>query len=64
MLDLRLVAELRAVAARADIAQRVLTILEPGYGPKSPGATGQHRRRSATHPQRAGSCLGGPSADI
>ena len=32
------VAELRAVAARTDIAQRVLTILEPGQGPKSPVA--------------------------
>jgi putative aminopeptidase FrvX len=38
VLDPKLVAELRAVAARTDIAQRVLTILEPGQGPKSPVA--------------------------
>jgi hypothetical protein len=33
VLDPELVAELRAVAARTDVAQRVLTILEPGQGP-------------------------------
>ncbi|MFZ1491668.1 MAG: hypothetical protein WAS51_17145 [Ilumatobacteraceae bacterium] len=42
LLDPKLVAELRAVAARTDIAQRVLTILEPGQGPKSPAAAGRH----------------------
>jgi hypothetical protein len=36
MLDPTLVAELRAVAARADIAHRVLTILEPGQGSARP----------------------------
>jgi len=38
LLDPKLVAELRAVAGRTDIAQRVLTILEPGQVPKSPAA--------------------------
>jgi hypothetical protein len=33
VLDPELVSELRAVAACTDIAQRVLTILEPGLGP-------------------------------
>lgn len=42
MLDPKLVAELRAVAGRTDIAQRVLTILEPGQGPKSPAAARRH----------------------
>ncbi|MGE0881350.1 MAG: hypothetical protein AB7L13_24385 [Acidimicrobiia bacterium] len=42
MLDPKLVAELRAVARRTDIAQRVLTILEPGQGPKSPAAARRH----------------------
>nr|AGC71302.1 hypothetical protein [uncultured bacterium A1Q1_fos_515] len=40
-LDPKLVAEFRSVAARTDIAQRVLTILEPGEGPKSPDAAGR-----------------------
>lgn len=44
VLDPQLVAELRAVAARTDIAQRVLTILEPGQGPKSRVAAGRHGR--------------------
>jgi putative aminopeptidase FrvX len=44
LLDPELVAELRAVAARNDIAQRVLTILEPGHGPKSPAAAGRRER--------------------
>jgi hypothetical protein len=35
VLDPKLVADLRAVAARTDIAQRVLTILEPGARPMS-----------------------------
>ncbi len=42
VLDPKLVAELRAVAARTDIAQRVLTILEPSQGPMSPAAAGRH----------------------
>ncbi|MEZ5231043.1 MAG: hypothetical protein R2710_31500 [Acidimicrobiales bacterium] len=63
-LDPKLVAELLAVAARTDIAQRVLTILEPGNGQTSPAATGQHRRRSAAHPPRVATRLGGLSADI
>ena len=42
VLDPKLVAALRAVAARTDIAQRVLTILEPGQGPKSPAAARRH----------------------
>src|SRR5690606_3454438 len=42
LLDPELVAELRAVAGRTDIAQRVLTILEPGQGPTSPAAAGRH----------------------
>jgi hypothetical protein len=44
VLDPKLVAELRAVAGRTDIAQRVLTILEPGHGPNSPAAAGQRGR--------------------
>lgn len=32
VLDPELVSDLRALAARTDIAQRVLTILEPGHG--------------------------------
>ena len=44
VLDPRLVATFRAVAARADIAQRVLTILEPGQGSMAPAAAGRHRR--------------------
>ncbi|MEZ5222209.1 MAG: hypothetical protein R2743_12000 [Ilumatobacteraceae bacterium] len=44
VLDPKLVAALRAVAARTDIAHRVLTILEPGHGPKSPAAAGRHGR--------------------
>jgi hypothetical protein len=44
VLDPKLVAELRAVAARTDIAQRVLTILESGQGPKRPAAAGRHGR--------------------
>jgi hypothetical protein len=44
VLDPELVAELRAVAARTDIAHRVLMILEPGQGLKSPAAAGQHGR--------------------
>jgi hypothetical protein len=36
LLDPKLVAELRAVAGRTDIAQRVLTILEPSQAPASP----------------------------
>lgn len=44
VLDPKLVAELRAVAARTDIAQRVLTILEPGQGPSSPAVAGRHGR--------------------
>ena len=44
MLDPKLVAALRAVAARTDVAHRVLTILEPGQGPKSPAAAGRHGR--------------------
>lgn len=44
LLDPKLVAELRAVAARTDIAQRVLTILEPGLGPKSRVAAGRQGR--------------------
>jgi hypothetical protein len=44
VLDQKLVAELRTVAARTDIAQRVLTILEPGQGPGSPAAAGRHGR--------------------
>jgi hypothetical protein len=32
VLDLELVATLRAVAARADVAQRVLSIVEPDAG--------------------------------
>lgn len=40
VLDPKLVAALRAVAARTDIAHRVLTILEPGQGPKPPVAAG------------------------
>lgn len=43
-LDPELVAELRAVAARTDIAHRVLTILEPGQGPKSPVTAGRQGR--------------------
>lgn len=35
VLDPKLVAELRAIAGRTDIAQRVLTILEPSQGPAS-----------------------------
>lgn len=44
VLDPELVSELRAVAARADIAQRVLTILEPAQGTKSPAAAGRRGR--------------------
>jgi hypothetical protein len=44
VLDPKLVAALRAVAARTDIAHRVLTILEPGQGTKSPAAAGRHGR--------------------
>lgn len=44
LLDPELVAELRAVAARTDIAHRVLTILEPSQGPKSPVVAGRHGR--------------------
>jgi hypothetical protein len=44
MLDPKLVASLRAVAARTDIAQRVLTILEPGQGPEPPAAAGRRGR--------------------
>lgn len=44
VLDPELVAELGALAARIDIAQRVLTILEPVQGPKSPAAAGRHGR--------------------
>ncbi|WP_162941492.1 hypothetical protein [Desertimonas flava] len=44
VLDPRLVATFRAVAARTDIAQRVLTILEPGQGSMAPAAAGRHRR--------------------
>lgn len=62
VLDPQLVAELRTVAARVDIAQRVLTILEPGHGPTSPSAAGRHR--SAAHSPRASTRLGGLSADI
>jgi len=42
VLDPKLVAELRAVAGRTDIAQRVLTILEPGQGPKSSVSAARH----------------------
>lgn len=41
LLDPELVADLRTVAARTDVAQRVLTILEPGQGPASPVAAGR-----------------------
>ena len=41
VLDPKLVAELRAVAGRTDIAQRVLTILEPSQGPASPVTAGR-----------------------
>jgi hypothetical protein len=41
VLDPELVAELRAVGARTDIAQRVLTILEPSQGPASPVTAGR-----------------------
>ncbi len=41
LLDPKLVAELRAVAGRTDIAQRVLTILEPSQGPASPVTAGR-----------------------
>ena len=44
VLDQKLVAELLAVAARTDIAQRVLTILEPGQVPGSPAAPGGRGR--------------------
>ena len=44
VLDPKLVAELRAVAARTDVAQRVLAILEPGQGSKSPAEAGRHGR--------------------
>lgn len=44
VLDPKLVAALRAVAARTDIVHRVLTILEPGHGPKLPAAAGRHGR--------------------
>ena len=44
VLDPELVAELRAVAARIDVAQRVLTILEPVQAPTSPAAAGRHGR--------------------
>jgi len=40
MLNPKLAAELRAVVACADVAQRVLTLLEPGQGPGSPAAAG------------------------
>lgn len=43
VLDPKLVAELRTVAARVDIAHRVLTILEPGKGPGLPAAAGRTR---------------------
>jgi hypothetical protein len=42
LLDPKRVATFRAVAARTDIAHRVLTILEPGQGPKSSVAAGRH----------------------
>lgn len=42
VLDPNLVAELRAVAGRTDIAQRVLTILEPSQEPPSPVTAGRH----------------------
>ena len=38
VLDPKLVAELRTVAGRTDIAHRVLTILEPVQAPTSPAA--------------------------
>jgi hypothetical protein len=44
VLDPKLVAEFRTVAARTDIAQRVLTIIEPGQEPKPPAAAGRHAR--------------------
>jgi hypothetical protein len=44
VLDPKLVAALRAVAGRTDIAQRVLTILEPGQGSGSPAAAGRRGR--------------------
>lgn len=43
VLDPKLVAEFRAVAARTDIAHRVLMILESGQGTKSLASAGQHR---------------------
>lgn len=44
VLDPELVAELRVVAARTDVARRVLAILEPGQGPGSPAAVGRRGR--------------------
>jgi hypothetical protein len=44
LLDPELVAELRAVAARTDIAHRVLTILEPGQNLRPPVAAGRQGR--------------------
>jgi hypothetical protein len=49
-LDPKLVAAFRVVAARTDIAQRVLTILEPGQGPKSPVAADRHGRELVVNP--------------
>lgn len=46
MLNPKLAAELRAVVACADVAQRVLTLLEPGQGPGSPAAAGRGTRRA------------------
>jgi hypothetical protein len=43
VLDPNLVAALRAVAARSDVAHRVLTILEPVQAPTSPAAAGRRR---------------------
>jgi len=44
LLDPKLVATFRAVAARTDIAQRVLTILESGQGSKPMASARQHGR--------------------
>ncbi|TEX47988.1 MAG: hypothetical protein B7C54_01575 [Acidimicrobiales bacterium mtb01] len=41
LLDPKLLAELRAVSGRTDIAQRVLMILEPSQGPASPVTAGR-----------------------
>jgi hypothetical protein len=44
LLDSKLVVTFRAVAARTDIAHRVLTILESGQGSKPLPSAGQHGR--------------------